>query len=335
MPVTLRQIAQVAHVSVSTASRALNNHAQVSVSTRRAVLQAARQLDYPMARLRSAPVDRRRVLLVSRHPDWKTQQDVGILAVDRRLVFGVQSVLEPEGISVRVQSIAMDRAQLDLYVSDPEVAGLVLLGGMVDVELVHSLCAAGTPFVVAGARVRASDINCVTADYLQGAQEAARHLISAGRRRIGLVNGPASTTSSDEKLAGFRLALCTHGLSYDARSVVVSEEFASEPGHRQTVRLLQQVPDLDGVIYAGDPMAIGGLRAIKETGRRVPDDVAVIGYYDSELARFTDPPLTSVCVDMNRIGQIAARRLAMMLDAIDNQAWCVTVPASLTVHESA
>jgi DNA-binding LacI/PurR family transcriptional regulator len=81
-------------------------------------------------------------------------------------------------------------------------------------------------------------------------------------------------------------------------------------------------------------MAVGGLRAIKETGRRVPDDVAIVGFYDDELARYTDPPLTTVRVDLNLVGQIAARRLAMMLDTPDNQAWCVTVPASLTVRES-
>jgi DNA-binding LacI/PurR family transcriptional regulator len=334
MSVTLREIAESAHVSVSTASRALNNRPQVSASTRQNVLQAARQLGYPLSKLRGAPAGRRTVLLVNRHPDWKNPQDVGILAVSRRLVFGIQSVLEPRGIPVRVQSISVEPEPFDLYSSDAQVGGMVLLGGILKAQFLASLCAAGIPFVAAGARTFVPEVNCVTADYLQGAKEAVTHLISTGRRRIGFVNGPETTTSSGEKLEGFRLALCMHGFECNPRRVVACEEFATEQGHVQTLRLLEKAPDVDAILYAGDPMAVGGLRAIKETGRRVPDDVAIVGFYDDALARFTDPPLTTVRIDLHLVGQIAARRLAMLLDEPDGQAWCVTVPASLTLRES-
>jgi LacI family transcriptional regulator len=169
---------------------------------------------------------------------------------------------------------------------------------------------------------------------LQGAKEAVTHLIETGRQRIGLVNGPPTTTSSAAKYEGFRLAQSLHDLAFVPSRVVASEEFATEPGYRQTLRLLEQAPDLDAIVYAGDRMAVGGLRAIKESGRRVPEDVAITGFYDDEIARFADPPLTSVYVDMHMVGRIAARRLCMLLEEADDEAWCVTVPASLVVRES-
>jgi DNA-binding LacI/PurR family transcriptional regulator len=335
MSVTLDDVAQVALVSTSTVSRALNNHPHISPSTRQAVLQAARTLGYPLSRLRRAALEPRSVLLASRHPDWQNQQSAGILSVDQRLVYGAQAVLEQRGLLARVQSVALEPDKVRRLADNPGVAGLVLLGGMQDEGFVRRLQASGLPFVVAGARTALADVNCVTADYLHGTQKAVTHLIANGRRRIGLVNGPPSTTSSLEKLDGYRLALCTHGIAPLARHVVAGEDFATEPGYRQTSALLAQVPDLDAIVYAGDPMAIGGLRAIKEQGRRVPDDVAIVGFYNSELARFTEPPLTSVHVDMNAIGQIAARRLIAMLKEPDERAWCITVPASLVVRGSA
>jgi DNA-binding LacI/PurR family transcriptional regulator len=287
-----------------------------------------------MSRLRTAS-EPGSVLLMSRNPDWQNQQSAGILAVDQRLVYGAQAVLERRGMLARVQSVALESQDVQHFADDPSIAGSILLGGMQSTDFMRRLQATGLPFVVAGARTDLVDVNCVTADYMQGTREAVTHLVASGRRRIGLVNGPCSTASSREKADGYRLALCVHGIAAPERYVVSCEDFATEPGYRQTFALLAQAPDLDAIVYAGDPMAIGGLRAIKESGRRVPDDVAIVGFYDSELARFTEPPLTSVHVDMNAIGQIAAHRLATMLDEPDDQAWCVTVPASLVVRESA
>ena len=206
MSVTLDDVAQIAHVSTSTVSRALNNHPHISTSTRQAVLHAARTLGYPMSRLRRAPTDSRSVLLASRHPDWQNQQSAGILAVDQRLVYGAQSVLEGQGLLARVQSVALEADQARQFADDPGVAGLILLGGMQNDDFIRRLRATGLPFVVAGARIDIENVNCVTADYMPGTQEAVTHLIASGRRRIGLVNGPASTTTSQEKLDGYRIA---------------------------------------------------------------------------------------------------------------------------------
>jgi DNA-binding LacI/PurR family transcriptional regulator len=172
------------------------------------------------------------------------------------------------------------------------------------------------------------------ADYAGGAVQAVNHLIARGRRRIGLVNGPSTTTSSEEKHRGFRLALSLHDMLPAPLQTVVCEDFSSECGYAQTRQLLSRMPALDAIVYASDGIAMGGLRALRENDRRVPDDIAVTGFYDYELARFTDPPLTTVHIDLDVMGAIAGRRLCMLLEEPDSQAWCVTVPTSLVVRGS-
>jgi DNA-binding LacI/PurR family transcriptional regulator len=334
MSVTLRDIARRAHVSTSTVSRALRDYPHVSDATRETVIQAAQALNYPMDNLRRTSEDVRTVLVLIRDRDWQANQDVRSVDVDGFIAFGAQSVLRERGISARVQSDRMAGEGIGQYTADPSVAGLILASGVVGHDFIRGLQAADLPFVVAGSHVRPLCANCVMADYAGGAVQAVDHLIARGRRRIGLVNGPSTTTSSEEKHRGFRLALSLHDMLATPLQTVVCEEFSSECGYAQTLQLLSRMPDLDAIVYASDGIAMGGLRALRESGRRVPNDVAITGFYDYELARFTDPPLTTVHTDLQAMGAIAARRLCMMLDEPDDQGWCVTVPTSLVVRGS-
>jgi DNA-binding LacI/PurR family transcriptional regulator len=101
-----------------------------------------------------------------------------------------------------------------------------------------------------------------------------------------------------------------------------------------TQQMLAEAPDVDGIAYASDTMAIGGLRALRERGRRVPADVAVTGFYDYDIARFTDPALTTARVDFQAMGAIAARRLLMLMNEPDNQAWTIVTPCPLVIRDS-
>ncbi len=196
-----------------------------------------------------------------------------------------------------------------------------------------ALSSAQVPFVVVGAHVQPLQVNCVVADYVSGMEQAITHMASIGRERIGLVNGPATTSSSADKYRGFRLGLALHDLPYDPQRVI-GGDFDAESGYLRTLDLLRRAPELDAIAYAQDTMALGGLRAIKESGRRVPQEVAVTGFYDYEIARFTDPPLTTVHFDIQMMGAIAAHRLCMLLDDPDRQCWMASIPTALVVRAS-
>ncbi len=334
MRATVRQIAKRSHVSPATVSRVLNDHPHVDERTRAAVLQVASQLGYD-----KGPRDTRRVfrsiLLLVRDENLRPDQEISLSGreFERSVLVALQPIFEQHGIAARLQRTQMEPSEVQTYVNDLGIAGLVLLGGVLNHAFACELQKAQVPFVVVGAHVQPLQVNCVVADYVSGIEQAVSHLASIGRKRIGLVNGPATTSSSADKYRGFRLGLALHDLSFDARRVV-SGDFDAESGYQRTLELLRTVPDLDAIAFAQDTMALGGLRAIKESGRRIPQDIAVTGFYDYEIARFTDPPLTTVHFDIQMMGALAARRLCLLLDEPDQQCWMASIPTTLVVRAS-
>ncbi len=334
MRATVRQIAKRSHVSPATVSRVLNNHPHVDEQTRAAVMQVAAQLGYDKAP-RVAPRVFRSILLLVRDENLRPEQEISLAGreFERSVLIALQPVFEQHGIAARLQRTRMEPDEVRSYTNDLGIAGLILLGGVINHDFVLELQKASVPFVVVGAHVQPLLVNCVVADYVSGMEQAVTHLASVGRERIGLVNGPPTTSSSGDKYRGYRLGLALHDLAFDP-SRVVCGDFDAESGYVRTQDLLRTVPDLDAIAYAQDTMALGGLRAIKESGRRVPQDMAVTGFYDYEIARFTDPPLTTVHFDIQMMGAIAAHRLCMLLDDPDPQCWMASIPTALVVRSS-
>ena len=333
---TVREIAERAHVSIATVSRVLNGSARVSEETRLIVLHAAHELGYSMTRLRTTPQVSRSVLVLTREEAAETQNGASPAGgeFERRVWVGVHSYLEQRGIAARLQHSNVTPEEARLHASDIGVSGLVLLGGVRDRAFVRELQTLEIPFVIAGAHLHPIELNCVMADVGQGIRQAMQHLIACGRRRIGFVNGPSTTTTSAEKLDAYHLMVYQNGLPFEPEQVVVSD-FSAESGYQQTRLLLQHNTDLDAVLFADDIIALGGMRAIREHGLQVPHDLAVIGFGDYELAQYVSPALTSVQFDMHRMGVIAARRLCMLFDEPDDDPWLIRIPTGLIVRDSA
>lgn len=332
---TLRDVAQRANVSPSTVSRVLNNYRFVDEETRNVVLQAAQAVGYSLENLRSPTAPVRTVLLLTRFAPAQTGAEL-LSGIEQAIAIGAQSIFDASGIMAHVQQIPHNQ---DDFTLDPGIIGVILLGGVLDRNFVQALLERRVPFIVAGSHVQPLQVNCVMADYRDGMTQAVTHLVAQHRHRIGLVNGPATTTSSAEKLAGYRLALALHELPFVADRVVASD-FSPESGHAQTRRLLQQAPDLDAIAFGDDTMALGGVHALKELGYRIPNDVAVTGFYNYAASRFTDPPLTSVSFDMQGMGVIAAQRLLILTENKlgranqEERPWPIVLPTTLIVRAS-
>ena len=332
---TVRDVARRAGVSPATVSRVLNNNPSVNEATRYSVLQAAQELAYPTDNLRPTGPAARSVLVLSREDARSpAKNDVtGMLEFERAVWGGVHSVLEQHDIATRLQQTRMQPDEARRYAADPGVSGVIVLGGVVNHTFAEQLIEAGVPFVVAGAHQHPLQLNVVMADVFNGAYAAMQHLLERGRRRIGLINGPVTTSTSIEKLQAYRLALSEAGLPYED-TYVLNSEFLAEAGHQATEHLLAQAPQLDAIFYGEDTIALGGLRALKEAGRSVPGDIAMLGFGDYDLASYTDPQLTSVHFDMRQLGRIAAQRLAMLLEELDEDPWLVRVPCTLVERAS-
>lgn len=332
--VTLRDIAEYANVSTSTVSRALNNFRYVDEKTRAAIQQAVEELDYPLNNLRSNSRSQRTVVLLSRGDFSQENSDVSFGRNFEQLVSeGARSVLNASGIQLEIRRNYMTKDDAQGVIDDVEAGGLILLSGLLDPEFALALQEAGIPFVVAGSHVKPLQTNCVMTDIVDGMEQAVNHLVARGRRRIGLVNTSTKTPTSIEKLKGLQLALQKHNLPFVPGDVIASTQYDLAAGYRQTLDLIAR-GEFDAIIFGHDVMAMGGLRALGERGYHVPDDIAVIGFLDYEIARFTNPPLTTIRWDMPLIGTIAARRLRMMMDEPDDQNWGIVVPTELVVRES-
>ncbi|GAA1088772.1 hypothetical protein GCM10009605_28310 [Nocardiopsis composta] len=149
----------------------------------------------------------------------------------------------------------------------------------------------------------------VDIDNVGGAELAVRRLAGTGRRRIATVAGPADMPAGQDRLDGYRRALEDAGLEPDP-ALVAWGDFSHEGGARAMRELLEAAPDLDAVFAASDDMALAALRVLRESGRRVPEDVALVGYDDTALAASADPPLTTVHQPTERMGGEMAQVLA-------------------------
>ena len=266
---TVRQIAQQANVSASTVSRVLNDYPYVDEATRSGS-PANGGIPRLRGQSRTAPAQAAKsVLLLLRIDDTVRESEVLASSGIEGPIHGAQPILEQHGLTVRLQRTRMDDRRKRSSTPAPDVSGLIFTGGIVNRGLIVALQQAGLPFVVAGSHVNPLPVNCVMAAYLDGMARIVEHLLATGRRRIALVNGPCTTTSSEEKEKGFRLALAQQGATREPVRVNCGD-FDAGSGYAMTQQLLAEAPDVDAIAYASDTMAIGGISALREAAAACP-----------------------------------------------------------------
>src|SRR5262245_49685065 len=205
---------------------------------------------------------------------------------------------------------------LDRYLSPQHVDGVLLLSLHGEDPLPAHLIERGLPLVLGGRPVGLAGVSYVDVGNVSGARQGVEHLADAGRRRIATIAGPQDMVAGQDRLIGYREVLVTHGLQHGPELVAYGD-FSQSSGQQAMRDLLDRVPDLDAVFAANDPMAAGALQVLKERGRRVPDDVAVVGFDDAPMAQFTDPPLTSVHQSAEEMGR---EMVALLFEQIDDAA---------------
>lgn len=335
--ITLSDIAEQANVSLSTVSRVLNGYPHVDTNTRDVVLKIAYNLGYPLKKLQENVEALRSVLLTGMgSPDVPEHDSRNSVEFSSLIFSGAESVLQEHGITVRMQTQLLPETHqtVETYASsNPGLEGLILMGGRIDYEFVDKLQIIGLPFVIVSGHPRSLNVNCVIVDYKHGLEKAVDLLAVQARRKICLLNGLPYTITSLEKYKGFRLALALHDYTFEP-SQVIEAVFSVEDGRAAAESLLQRHPDLDAIICGDDYQAFGAIRALQASGRRVPDDVAVIGHHNFEIAALTHPSLTTIDLNTRRMGVLAARRLLHMIAGQDDDVWSILNPVTLIERES-
>ena len=327
---TLEEVAAVAGVSRATVSRVINDSPKVSPAVRATVEAAIAQLGYVPNRAARSLVTRRTdsIGLVVSEPEALVFSDPFFAGIVR----GVSGALADTSMQLVlvIAQTAGQRKKLEQYVLNGHVDGVLLVSLHGDDPLPAGLAAAGVPAVLVGRPVRDVPLTWVDADNRGGATAAVRHLLGQGRRRIATITGPQDMSAGVDRLDGYRDALP----GPDAALIEIGD-FSEESGVRAMTALLDREPGLDAVFAASDPMAAGALRALRAAGRGVPDEVAVIGFDDSIIARQTDPALTTVRQPVNELGREVTRRLLEMIGTGDAPAPGLVLPTELVVRGSA
>ncbi|MFE1248312.1 LacI family DNA-binding transcriptional regulator [Streptomyces sp. NPDC058735] len=331
---TLEQVAALAGVGRGTVSRVVNNEAGVRESTRVAVRRAIAELGY-VPNLAARSLAGRRadaVALVMTERDWRLFGEPFF----SEIVTAVGDALTDTSVQLLLTLVRTEaeRQRFVEYARGGRVDGVLLMSVRADDRLPDMLADAGLPTVLLGRRSGDEQITYVDADNVGGAREAVAHLLRGGRRAIAAITGPLDMYVARCRLRGYRQALERAGLPAPG-SWAVEGDFTEASGRRAMAELLERHPGVDAVLAASDTMAAGALAVLRAAGRRVPEDVAVIGFDDFELARHTDPPLTTVRQPLEEIGRTMVRLLLEEMEQPEAAWRHVILRTRLVVRESA
>ncbi len=306
--ITIRDVAARAGVSVNTVSRALNNRPDVSAGTRERVLRVAERLGYTANG-------------VARDLRAKRTSAIGVVVADvanpffAAVVKGIEEVAHASGYSIVLCNTNED------YTKEQEAVGLMLRKRVDGLLLVPCQKHPGTvmllqrrrlPFVLIARRFDDLPTPYVVNDDARGGFLATDYLIRQGHRRVLFVNGPKEIWSAQQRQAGYLRALSEHGITPDPSLLRVTTAMM-DGSYRTMLEVLDEGVSFTAVYAFSDLLAMGVLKALRERGRKVPQDVAVVGHDDIDFVEILETPLTTVDMSKSRLGREATRILIEQL----------------------
>jgi DNA-binding LacI/PurR family transcriptional regulator len=329
---TINDIARLADVSKSTVSRALNDSPLIGQETKERIRAIARQHNFEMH-------------VSGRRLSTKESYTVAFVthAYDAEFSMADQFGLEllgamSNGLAAHRYDLLMahvdpyDKTWPHQYLDTGRADGFILMTSSRKQYHIQTLLNMGAPFIIWGIPLPGHHYSSVTSDGFTGGKLAAEHLLKIGRKRIAFLGGPADELEVQQRYQGYESALAAAGSPVESKRVAYGD-FSSASGKTTMRQLLDQAPDLDAVFVNSDAMAITAMEAIRESGRRVPEDVAVVGYDNISLAALSQPSLTTVNQNIPMVGRLLAENLIQFLQKgiVTN----VSVPVDLVLRESA
>ncbi len=329
----LADVARLAKVSSATASRVLTGSAQVSPVTRNKVEEAMASLGYVRNRAPRGGTQAKRAGSIA---FVVCEENVKLFADPffARMLWSISKELASADLQVVLLALHSSKTcdTGSRYLRSGHVDGAVFVSMHGRLPLNPERL--GIPVVFIGRPMAGGEeLSYVDADNLGGAQRAVARLIEGGRSLVATIAGPPDMAPGVDRLLGYRKAMASAGL--DDRSLVVYGDFSPASGEHALYRLLDRRPNIQAIFAASDLMAAGALRALHVSGRRVPDDVAVVGFGDEMLAAHTVPPLTTVRQPIDAMGAQAARELLAHISKPGRDPCHVVLDTELVLRDSA
>jgi DNA-binding LacI/PurR family transcriptional regulator len=329
---TIHDVAREAGVSRGTVSRVLNGGHHVSAAARKAVETAIRRTGYVVNQhARSLITGRSHSIgFLLTEPQERFFEDPNFNVLLR----GCTQELAAHDIPLLLMFAGTqdERRRITRYITAGHVDGVLLVSSHSGNPVAKEVRQAGIALVACGKPIGLGPrVSYVAAADRDGAREMVEHLLSLGRRRIGMVTGPLDTSGGVERLAGYREVLTEAGIEPEPR-LIATGDYSRSSGETGAAQLLAQAPDMDALFVASDLMAQGALVALHRAGRRVPQDIAVGGFDDSPAATASIPALTTIRQPWERISIEMVRVLLAQIAGEDHAA--VILPTELVRRQS-
>jgi LacI family transcriptional regulator len=307
-PVTIRDVASAAGVSVATVSRVLNGSGSVTGATRQSVQQAVARLAYvPDSAARSLST--------------RFTQCIGVLLPDlygeffSELIRGIDRAVRARGLHLLLSCAHGDAAEVRAAIEAMRgrVDGMLIMSPHIDGKVLAASLPRSMATVLINSPLDGDRYSTINVDNHGGAGAMVRHLVGRGHRRIAHIAGPEHNLDAKSRLAGYLQALAE--TLPGCAPQVLRGDFTEESGYRAGRQLVSLSERPDAVFAANDMMAAGCLFALDEAGIGVPDEIALAGFDDVPIARFVTPPLTTVRIRIAELGELALERLVTAIQA--------------------
>ncbi|KZE69319.1 LacI family transcriptional regulator [Fictibacillus phosphorivorans] len=311
---TIRDVAKKAGVSVTTVSRALNGYSDVNEKTRERIKQIAQELSYSPN-------------LLARSLVMKKTKTIGLLVSGLRIegskdnftfevLCGVNDCAGELGYELVLISTDSKKQQEKTYkqlCKERKVEGVILQGIKTDDPYLDEVLNSEIACILIDVPMESDSVGYVTTDNIAGAKTAVEHLTKLGHRNIGMVNGHSQAFVSQERLEGYKKALGKNGIRFN-ENYVVDGAFLEETAEQVTTNLLQKHPEITALFCASDLMAMGAIRAAKQLGKNLPDNLSIVGFDNIILSSYCTPSLSTVAQNRYQLGVEATVLLTNILE---------------------
>ena len=309
---TIKEIAKIANVSLMTVSRALNNNPRVREQTRKKILNIAKELNYRPNRIARSLVSKKSNLISLIVADIRNQ-------FFAELARGIEDKAWESGYNVIISSTDNDPKRLESQVRlmmEMGVDGFILASVRLKEPIVDTLIQQGIPVVLVNRKLASENVSYVVIDNQRGAYLVMEHLITHGCRNIAIINGSTDLSTCAERLKGYKKALTKHGLALRPE-YVANGSFTKEHGYTAAKKMLSMPDRPDAIFGASDLIALGAMKAADELGFRIPDDLSLVGFDDTEFSSNPRIDLTTVSQRKYEMGRLGVQVITEIIEGTE------------------
>ncbi|MFW6035654.1 MAG: LacI family DNA-binding transcriptional regulator [Halothermotrichaceae bacterium] len=330
--ITMKDIARKANVSKSTVSRALGDDPRVNEKTRKKIKMIAKKMNYQPHKAAKALACQNTNIIGVVFPTFpRSVADPFFL----EFLQGIGEIAVNNSYSLTLYNNKnKEENKLKMLFHRHNVDGIILTEPKINDTRIDYLKNVDIPYVFLGNPMKDKKINWVETDNQLGAYQAVSYLIESGHRSIATITGSLDLVAGQYRLQGYKNALSDSGINYNKR-LIVNADFTQESAYKAAKKLIKTESKFSAIFAANDLMALGVIKALKDEGISIPDDIAVMGYDGIKIGEFVEPPLTTIYQSGNKMGQIAINLLLQLIRKEKVKENHVLLPPELIIRGSA